>query len=333
MKNLKQAYGFVLKSIKKNTKLTESSKCIKGKTFVIAGGTRGIGFHIGKSLVEKGANIAILGKTKEPHPKLENTIDSAVEKLLSYSKPAYDVQKNYERKSEKYLSVHKSTEDYLNNNYKKQVLGIVCDVRNKESIDEGRDKILEYFGNIDGLVINASTLCLNNTLNQSQKEIDLMNDVNIKGSFNVGQSYLEIISKTSSHPQVLVISPPLDMINNSDWWIHHFYYSMSKFNMTLMAKFWNEEFSNVSFNTLWPRTTIDTAPVRNLLGGNDMVNISRKPEIMAVAASVILSSDPKIINGQNFIDDEVCLSANIDIEQFRINPDVKEKELMPDFFC
>ena len=227
MKNLKQAYGFVLKSIKKNTKLTESSKCIKGKTFVIAGGTRGIGFHIGKALVEKGANIAILGKTKEPHPKLENTIDSAVEKLLSYSKPAYDVQKNYESKSEKYLSIHKSTEDYLNNNYKKQVLGIVCDVRNKESIDEGRDKILEYFGNIDGLVINASALCLNNTLNQSQKEIDLMNDVNIKGSFNVGQSYLEIISKTSSHPQVLVVSPPLDMIDNSDWWIHHFYYSMS----------------------------------------------------------------------------------------------------------
>ena len=212
-------------------------------------------------------------------------------------------------------------------------MGIVCDVRNKESIDEGRDKILEYFGNIDGLVINASALCLNNTLNQSQKEIDLMNDVNIKGSFNVGQSYLEIISKTSSHPQVLVVSPPLDMIDNSDWWIHHFYYSMSKFNMTLMAKFWNEEFSNISFNTLWPRTTIDTAPVRNLLGGADMVNISRKPEIMAVAASVILSSDPKVINGQNFIDDEVCLSANIDIEQFRINPDVKEKELMPDFFC
>ena len=324
MNNFKSTYGYVLKSIKKNPKLIESAKPIKDKTFVIAGGTRGIGFHIGKALVQKGANVAILGKTKEPHPKLENTIDSAVEKLLSYSKETHIVHKHYERKRE--MNVN-------NDDSKKQVLGIVCDVRNKESIDEGRDKILDYFGNIDGLVINASALCLNNTLNQSQKEIDLMNGVNIKGSFNVGQSYLEKITKTSKHPHVLVISPPLDMINNNDWWIHHFYYSMSKFNMTLMAKFWNEEFTNISFNTLWPRTTIDTAPVRNLLGGNDMVNISRKPEIMAVAASIILSSDPKEINGQHFIDDEVCLSANIDVEQFRVNPEIKEKDLMPDFFC
>ena len=333
MNNFKNTYGYVLKNIKKNTKLIESSKCIKGKTFVIAGGTRGIGFHIGKALVQKGANVAILGKTKEPHPKLENTIDSAVEKLLSYSKPAHTVQKNYESKSNKYLTFNQTTENYLENDNKKQVMGVICDVRNKESIDEGRDKILEYFGNIDGLIINASALCLNNTLKQTQKEIDLMNGVNIKGSFNVGQSYLEIISQTSTHPQVLVISPPLDMINNSDWWIHHFYYSMSKFNMTLMAKFWNEEFNNVSFNTLWPRTTIDTAPVRNLLGGDYMVNISRKPEIMGAAASIILSSDPNEINGHNFIDDEVCVSANIDVEQFRINKDIKEKDLMPDFFC
>lgn len=333
MKNLKQAYGFVLKNIKKNTKLTSTTQCIKGKTFVIAGGTRGIGFNIGKALVEKGANVAILGKTKVPHPKLENTIDSAVEKLLSYSKNDHQVQKKYESKDINEYAFSDEARKYLNIRDKKKVIGVVCDVRDKDSIDEGRDKILEHFGNIDGLVINASALCLNSTLKQTQKEIDLMNGVNIKGSFNVGQSYLDVISRTSTHPHVLVISPPLDMIDNSDWWVHHFYYSMSKFNMSLMAKFWNEEFSNVSFNTLWPRTTIDTAPVRNLLGGNAMVNISRKPEIMGTAASIILSSDPNEINGYNFIDDEVCVSADIDVEQFKINPEIKEKDLMPDFFC
>ena len=333
MKNLKQAYGFVLKNIKKNTKLTSTTKCIKGKTFVIAGGTRGIGFNIGKALVEKGANVAILGKTTEPHPKLENTIDSAVDKLLSYTKNSYEVQKKYESRDIHEYAFSTKAREYLNIREKKRVIGVVCDVRNKESIDEGRDKILEHFGNIDGLVINASALCLNSTLNQTQKEIDLMNGVNIKGSFNVGQSYLNIISKTSTHPHVLVISPPLDMINNSDWWINHFYYSMSKYNMSLMAKFWNEEFPRVSFNTLWPRTTIDTAPVRNLLGGSYMVNISRKPEIMGTAASVILSSDPNEVSGHNFIDDEVCVSADIDVEQFRVNKEVKEKDLMPDFFC
>lgn len=337
MKNLKQAYGFVLKNIKKNTKLTESSKCIKGKTFVIAGGTRGIGFHIGKSLVEKGANVAILGKTKEPHPKLENTIDSAVEKLLSYTPTSFKASKRYETSnvntSTEGMVYHTATKELLHHESKKNVIGVICDVRDKDSIDRGRNLIIDHFGNIDGLIINASALCLNNTLKQTQKEIDLMNGVNIKGSFNVGQSYLEIISRSSTHPHVLVISPPLEMLYNNDWWIHHFYYSMSKFNMTLMAKFWNEEFPRVSFNTLWPRTTIDTAPVRNLLGGDAMVNISRKPEIMGTAASIILSSDPKEVNGHNFIDDEVCVSADIDVEQFRINPEIKEKDLMPDFFC
>ena len=334
MNSLKQTYGFVLKNIKKNTKLVETSKSIKGKTFVIAGGTRGIGFHIGKALVEKGANVAILGKTKEPHPKLENTIDTAVEKLISYSKSEYKVSKKYESVDFNSMPFTKTTKEYIKTKEsKKKVMGVICDVRDKESIDNGRDKILDYFGNIDGLIINASALCLNSTLKQTQKEIDLMNGVNIKGSFNVGQSYLEIIKKTSTHPHVLVISPPMEMLYNSDWWLHHFYYSMSKFNMSLMAKFWNEEFPNVAFNTLWPRTTIDTAPVRNLLGGDYMVNISRKPEIMGTAASIILSSDPKEVNGHNFIDDEVCVSADIDVEQFRINPEIKEKDLMPDFFC
>ena len=302
MNSFRTNYGFVLKNIKKNKKLMKSQKNIEGKTFVIAGGTRGIGFSIAEHLLKRGANVAILGKTKDPHPKLENTIDSAVNKLSLKSLTG-------------------------------KVHGEICDVRDFNSITDSKDKIFKKFGAIDGVVINASALCLNSTLHQSQKEIDLMTGVNIKGSFNVGQVYIDTIQKTSTHPHVLMISPPLEMLHNEDWWIHHFYYSMSKFNMSMMAKFWNEEFPEIGINTLWPRTTIDTAPVRNLLGGQSMVNISRTPDIMGTAASIILGSCPKTIHGNNFIDDEVCISADIPVEQFRVDEKIDEKSLMPDFFC
>jgi citronellol/citronellal dehydrogenase len=103
--------------------------------------------------------------------------------------------------------------------------------------------------------------------------------------------------------------------------------------MSLMAKFWNKEFKNIGVNTLWPRTTINTAPVRNILGGEEMINISRKTDIMGDAAYYILRSDPTICNGKNFIDDEVLVSLDIDIENYRVDPYAKEKDLMPDFFC
>ena len=123
------------------------------------------------------------------------------------------------------------------------------------------------------------------------------------------------------------------MLYDDTWWVNHLYYSMSKFNMTLMAKYWNKEFPNIGVNTLWPRTTINTAPVKNLLGGEEMMNISRRTDIMGDAAKYILSSDPLKCTGKNFIDDEVLASLDIDIEQYRVNSDIKEKDLMPDFFC
>tara|TARA_B100000902_G_C26574210_1_gene558035 strand:+ start:39 stop:341 length:303 start_codon:yes stop_codon:yes gene_type:complete len=100
-----------------------------------------------------------------------------------------------------------------------------------------------------------------------------------------------------------------------------------------MAKFWNKEFPEVGVNTLWPRTTLDTAPVRNILGGHEMVNISRTPDIMGDAAMHIFKTDPMKCNGNNYIDDEVLASLDIDVEQYRINKDINEKDLMPDFFC
>jgi citronellol/citronellal dehydrogenase len=301
MNAVKNAKGYVLKSIKKDTTLASINSSLSGKSYIVAGGTRGIGFNIAKKLAKAGANVTICGKTEKPHPKLEGTIYSAAEEISAAANRA-------------------------------ACMGIVCDIRNPKDIDNAIFQTTAVYGGIDGVVLNASALCLNNTLEQSEKEVSLMSSVNINGSYLFGKKCLEKM-KNNDAGQMLVISPPLNMLYNDDWWLDHFYYSMSKYNMSLMAHFWNKEFSNVGINTLWPRTTIDTAPVRNILGGSEMVNVSRKPDIMGDAATIIFKADPSVCNGKSFIDDEVLVSANIDVEKYRVNPNVLEKQLMPDFFC
>lgn len=302
MNAIKNKYTYVLKSIKKHQFLKPKISDLTDKTYVISGGSRGIGLNIGKHLASLGANIVLLGKTETPHPKLEGTIYTACQEVLEYG----------------------------NNNSK--ALGLVCDVRKSDSIDSAIDKVINEFGGIDGAILNASALCLNPTLKQSDKEIDLMTGVNINGTFRVGQRCLKHI-KNSDHGNVLLISPPIDMLYDDDWWINHLYYSVSKFNMSLFGKFWDKEFKNVGVNTLWPRTTIDTAPVRNILGGDAMAKISRSPDIMGEAAKHIICADPQICTGKHLIDDEVLSSLDIPLDKYKVDKDVPDKELMPDFFC
>lgn len=299
---MKDKYAFVLKSIRKDMSLLPKKSYLNGKTYIVSGASRGIGFNIAKKLVEKGANVTIIGKTQNPHPKLEGTIYSALEELQN-------------------LSNEKST-----------VLAFPCDIRNPVEIDITINETLKVNGKIDGVVLNASALCLNDTLQQTKKEVDLMSSVNINGTYLFGQKCLQHMYK-NKEGHMLMIAPPIDMLYTDDWWTNHMYYSMSKFNMSLMAKFWNKEFLNIGVNTLWPRTTINTAPVKNLLGGEKMISISRTADIMGDAAYHILSADPMKCNGKNFIDDEVLASLDIDVENYRVNPDIKEKDLMPDFFC
>lgn len=299
---MKDKYAFVLKSIKKNTTISKSLDSLRHKTFIVVGGTRGIGFNIAEKLAASDAYVSILGKTIRPHPKLENTIYTAAEVIKE--------------------KVQKAT-----------CMAIPFDVRNRDPkhLDFVFNETEDVFGKVNGIVLNASALCLNNTLNQTEKEIDLMSAVNINGTYMLGQKFLQRMNDRKGH--ILIIAPPIDMLYNDDWWTNHFYYSMSKFNMSLMSKFWDKEFPNISVNTLWPRTTIDTAPVRNLLGGKKMSNISRKSDIMGDAAKHILASDPLLCTGNNFIDDEVLASLDIDVEGYKVKKEVNEKDLMPDFFC
>tara|TARA_X000000950_G_scaffold26005_1_gene27964 strand:+ start:905 stop:1810 length:906 start_codon:yes stop_codon:yes gene_type:complete len=301
MKAIKNNYAYVLKSIKKDKTLTPIYKNLNNKTYIISGGSRGIGYNIAKKLSMHGANIVITGKTQSKHPKLEGTIYSAAESICEASQ-------------------------------RSNCIAVPCDVRVPNQIDVVIRETLDVFGSLNGVVLNASALCLNNTINQTLKEINLMSEVNINGTFLMGKKCLEHI-KDRSHSNMLVIAPPIDMLNTDDWWVNHLYYSMSKFNMSLMAKFWDKEFPNVSVNTLWPRTTINTAPVRNILGGEEMMKISRTTDIMGDAARSIICADPKICTGKNFIDDEVLASLDIDVEKYRVNSDIAEKDLMPDFFC
>jgi citronellol/citronellal dehydrogenase len=291
--------SYVLKSFQKYHCLVPSVLDLTGRTYIVSGSTRGIGYDIAEKLLKQNANVTILGKTRDPHPKLEGTLDTAVNKLQEISD-----------------NVH----------------GEICDVRNEENIEKVIKNTNDKFGGIDGIILNASALCLNNTIRQTSKEINLMTDVNIKGSFLMGKYALPYI-QNSYQPHILTISPPIDMLYNDEWWKNHLYYSMSKFNMSLMAKFWNSEFTHIGVNTLWPRTTINTAPVRNILGGEEMINISRKTDIMGDAATAIMMSDPLKCKGNNFIDDEVIISIGKDVEQYRVNPNIQEKDLMPDFFC
>ena len=301
MNSIKSNYAFVLKSIKKDKTLKPVVSSFKDRTYIVSGASRGIGFNIAKKLALNGANVTIIGKTQTKHPKLEGTIFSAAEEICDLTK-------------------------------KSNCMAVACDIRVPEQVDFAINETIDVYGNIHGVVLNASALCLNNTINQTEKEVELMSSVNINGSYLFGKKCLTHMAKNPSG-QMLIIAPPLDMLYTDEWWVNHFYYSMSKYNMSLMAKYWNKEFKHIGINTLWPRTTINTAPVQNLLGGDAMMNISRKTDIMGDAAKHIFSSDPALCNGKNFIDDEVMASLDVDVEQYRVNEKIQEKDLMPDFFC
>lgn len=267
-----------------------------GKTVFITGASRGIGKAIGLRLAQEGANIVIGAKTTDPHPKLEGTIYSAAEEMEKAGGKA---------------------------------LALMLDVRDEEMARAAVAKAAETFGGIDILVNNASAISLTPTEFTDMKRYDLMHSVNVRGTFLMSKLCLPFL-KEAKNPHILNLSPPLNM--EARWFSNHVAYSMTKFGMSMCVLGMAEEFKDfgVAVNALWPRTTIATAAVKNLLGGEEMIEASRTPEIMGDAAYWIFQRDSRDCTGNFFIDDEVLtMEGCYDFTKYAVDP---SKKPMPDFF-
>ncbi|WP_166828225.1 SDR family oxidoreductase [Brevibacterium limosum] len=265
----------------------ESGRSLAGRTMIMSGGSRGIGLAIALRAAQDGANVALLAKTAEPHPKLEGTIYTAAEQIEAAGGKA---------------------------------LPIVGDVRGEESVAEAVKQTAETFGGIDVVVNNASAIDLSSTEDLPMKKFDLMNSINSRGSFLLAKTAIPHL-RASDAAHVLTLSPPLNL--NPAWAGKHLGYTMAKYGMSLVTLGLAEELrgSGVAANSLWPRTTIATAAVNNLLGGEQLMARSRKPEIMAEAAWAILTSDPREVTGSFFIDDEVLQARGVtDLSVYAYDP-------------
>ena len=269
---------------------------LKDKTLLITGASRGIGKAIAIRAAEDGANIVIVAKTAEPHPSLPGTIYTAAEDIEKVGGKA---------------------------------LPCVGDIRFEEQVKAAVDAAVEKFGGIDIVVNDASAISLTPTLDTTMKRFDLMFSVNVRGTFLCSKLCLPYLKK-ADNPHILNMSPPLNM--DPKWFQHNLAYTMSKYGMSMCVLGMAEEFKKegIAVNALWPRTAIATAAVRNLLGGKAAVNHSRKPEIVADAAYLILTQSSKQCTGNFFIDDEVLIEHGItDLSKYSVVPGEK---LIPDFF-
>lgn len=257
---------------------------LAGKTLFITGGSRGIGEAIALRAARDGANVAIAAKTSEPHPKLAGTIHSVAAAIEAAGG---------------------------------QALPLVADVRDESSIAEAVAAAAERFGGIDICVNNASAIDLSPTSDIAMKKFDLIQSVNMRGTFLASRACIPWLRK-SANPHILTLSPPLDL--RPRWFAAHLPYTLSKYGMSMVMLGLAEELreDGIACNALWPRTTIATAAVEFALGGGDMLAGARRPEIMADAAHEILTSPASDITGQFFLDDSVLAGAGVtDFERYR----------------
>ena len=271
-------------------------KTLEGKTLFITGASRGIGKKIALRAAKDGANIAVVAKTKDPHPKLPGTVYTAVEDIKSAGGNA---------------------------------IPCITDIRFEEQVQDAIDATVDRFGGIDILINNASAINLSPTLEIAMKRFDLMFSVNVRGTFLCSKLCIPYLKK-SENPHILNLSPPLNM--DPKWFKNNLAYTIAKYGMSMCVLGMAEEFKSdgVAVNALWPRTTIATAAVRNLLGGKTAVKHSRKPDIVAEAAYIILTKPSHQYTGNFFIDDEVLSENGItNLEKYAVDPN---EDLYFDFF-
>ena len=250
---------------------------LRGLTLFMSGGSRGIGLAIALRAARDGANVALVAKTDQPHPKLAGTVHTAAAEIEAAGG---------------------------------QALAIVGDVRDAEQVESAVAQAVEKFGGIDVVLNNASAINLAPIRDLEVKRYDLMQDVNARGTYVVTRACLPHL-RGSDHPHVLTLSPPLSA--DRKWLAGHGAYTLSKMGMTMLTLGLaaDEAEAGIAANCLWPRTIIATAAVQNLLGGDEAMARARTPEIVADAAIEILRRDPRSCTGNAFIDDEVLAEAGI----------------------
>lgn len=269
---------------------------LKDKVIFVSGGSRGIGLAIAKRAAQDGAKLALAAKTADPHPKLPGTIYTAAEEIAKAGGEA---------------------------------LPLICDIRDEDNVREVVNQTVDHFGGIDICINNASAIQLTNTMDTEMKRYDLMHQINGRGTYLVSKYCIPHL-KQSNNAHILNLAPPLDM--KPKWFGPHLAYTMAKFTMSMCVLGMAEELKSdsIAVNGLWPRTAIATAAVKNVLGGEELMNISRTPEIMADAAYEIFNKDSSTFTGNFCIDDLVLYDSGI--RDFSKYADVPFAELALDFF-
>jgi len=266
------------------------------KTLFITGGSRGIGLAIALRAARDGANIVIAAKTSDPNPKLPGTIYTAAAEIEHEGGKA---------------------------------LPIICDIRFEDQVQAAAEQAANHFGGIDICINNASAISLTPTVQTDMKRYDLMHQINGRGTFLTSKTCIPYLKK-AENPHILMLSPPLDL--NPRWFAPHVAYTISKYNMSLCVLGLSAELKRdgIAVNALWPRTTIATAAVANLLGGDKLIRASRKADILADAAHVILTKPSREFTGNFCIDDTLLWeNGRREFDHYRIDP---SEDLAPDFF-
>ncbi|WP_280308478.1 SDR family oxidoreductase [Nocardia abscessus] len=271
--------------------MPESDKPLAGRTMIMSGGSRGIGLEIAKRAAADGANITLIAKTDQPHPKLPGTIHTAAEELEQAGGT---------------------------------VLKVVGDVRDDASVAAAVDRTVERFGGIDMVVNNASAIDLSPTETLSMKTYDLMQDINCRGSFLLSKLAIPALKESARadrNPHILTLSPPLNL--DPRWAGAHLGYTIAKYGMSLTTLGLAEELRayGIGVNSLWPRTTIATAAIRNRPGGAQRMATSRTPDICADAAYLVLTSPAGSVTANFFIDEQVLVEHGVtELDGYRAVP-------------
>ncbi|MGA5536022.1 SDR family oxidoreductase [Mycolicibacterium nivoides] len=257
--------------------MSSQQESFTDRTLVVSGGSRGIGLAIALGAARRGANVVLLAKTAEPHPKLPGTVHTAVAEVEAAGGKG---------------------------------VAVVGDVRKEEDVARAIETAVEHFGGVDIVINNASAISTDPTEALSAKKFDLMMDINVRGTFLLTKAALPHLRK-STNGQVLTLAPPMNM--NPYWLGAHPSYTLSKYGMTLLSLGWAAEYADagIGFSCLWPETYIVTSAVTNLADGQNLAQSSRNPEIMADAAVEILSRPAAEVNGQTFVDSEVLTASGV----------------------